>query len=422
MRATSASAWSVISMQPQLELLHNCLSQQEGISVKTQIVTAILYPLSPSPPPQFGDFQVGAIVQRDRYYGIVAKIETNSYRPITIVWDSTPDEKSDCFAYTTDEIRVLHIKPLPKFIPHQTFICLPPKTVIQLEDGEILMFSQPSYFGVEAVEKDSDRITISNRCERLIVPLSSFPGFAIACTVQLPDKAKLEAASRSLSPSDLRIRCKLWLSLSAAINLLEIVYINPDYQDELKLRLIDKLNQSEWGKEYTICDLNAAWGQAWQQHLDQLMNSQGLYGLKPGDLVIKEGWKSPGTVVSVNFNFSKSFTIQCHDTTKSYNRGELSKVETVSLSANVVYQLAEDKGYFQVGIGFRTKALAKAWLKPIKRLVGRLSNLQRIDCPDYGLTGKKWEYSVERPRHKTLSKRLEYLNKVADLNLEELPR
>ncbi|MEQ9238003.1 hypothetical protein [Coleofasciculus sp. E2-BRE-01] len=65
MRAISASAWSVIPTQPRLELLHNCLSQQECITVKTQIVTAILYPLFPSPPPQVGDFQVGAIVQRD---------------------------------------------------------------------------------------------------------------------------------------------------------------------------------------------------------------------------------------------------------------------------------------------------------------------------------------------------------------------
>ena len=65
MSATSASAWSVIPTQPQLELLHTCMSEQECISVKTKVVTAILYPFPPSPPPQFGDFQVGAIVQRD---------------------------------------------------------------------------------------------------------------------------------------------------------------------------------------------------------------------------------------------------------------------------------------------------------------------------------------------------------------------
>jgi hypothetical protein len=66
MSATSASAWSVIPTQPQLVLLHTCMSQQECISVKTKVFTAILYPFPPSPPPQFGDFQVGAIVQRDR--------------------------------------------------------------------------------------------------------------------------------------------------------------------------------------------------------------------------------------------------------------------------------------------------------------------------------------------------------------------
>lgn len=176
MTSISPSALSNIDTQATLEILHNTLSLQEHTTVKTQIFTAIFYPFPKSSPPQLGEFKVRTLVQYKHNYGIVSKIDTNSYRPITIVWDSVPSEKSESFAYTTDELRVLHIKPLPQFTPHQMFICLPPKTVVQLEDGEIFMFSQPSYFGVEAVEKDSDRITISNRCERLIFPLLGFPG------------------------------------------------------------------------------------------------------------------------------------------------------------------------------------------------------------------------------------------------------
>ena len=94
----------------------------------------------------------------------------------------------------------------------------------------------------------------------------------------------------------------------------------------------------------------------------------------------------------------------------------------VKLSPNVAYQISEDGSYFRAWIGFRTKALAKAWLIPVKKLVGNLSNL--IDCqiPDIQQhTGSKYEYAVECPRHKTLKKRLEALAKVAELDLGRMP-
>jgi hypothetical protein len=93
----------------------------------------------------------------------------------------------------------------------------------------------------------------------------------------------------------------------------------------------------------------------------------------------------------------------------------------VKLSPNVAYQISEDGSYFTAWIGFRTKALAKAWLIPVKKLVGHLSNL--IDCQISELqhTGYKYEYAVECPRHKTLNKRLEALAKVAELDLERTP-
>jgi hypothetical protein len=53
----------------------------------------------------------------------------------------------------------------------------------------------------------------------------------------------------------------------------------------------------------------------------------------------------------------------------------------VKLSPNVAYQISEDGSYFTAWIGFRTKALAKAWLIPVKKLVGHLSNL--IACPQF---------------------------------------
>ncbi|MEZ2339536.1 hypothetical protein [Microcoleus sp.] len=91
-------------------------------------------------------------------------------------------------------------------------------------------------------------------------------------------------------------------------------------------------------------------------------------------------------------------------------------------SFNVAYQVSEDGSYFKAWLGFRTKALAKAWLIVIKKLVGRLSYL--IDCqiPELQHTGSKYEYVVETPRHKTLKKRLEALREVAELDLEKMPK
>lgn len=135
-----------------------------------------------------------------------------------------------------------------------------------------------------------------------------------------------------------------------------------------------------------------------------------------------------GTVITLNVENPRPFQIQWNSgELQSYSLTELkglsiARIEPlVKLSPNVAYQISEDGSYFRAWIGFRTKALAKAWLIPVKKLVGNLSNL--IDCQISELqhTGSKYEYAVECPRHKTLNKRLEALAKVAELDLERMP-
>jgi hypothetical protein len=136
-----------------------------------------------------------------------------------------------------------------------------------------------------------------------------------------------------------------------------------------------------------------------------------------------------GTVQRLNVEEPRPFHIHWNSgEILSYSLTELkglgiARIEPlVKLSPNVAYQISEDGFYFRAWIGFRTKALAKAWLIPVKKLVGNLSNL--IDCqiPDIQHTGSKYEYAVECPRHKTLKKRLESLAKVAELvELERMP-
>jgi hypothetical protein len=136
-----------------------------------------------------------------------------------------------------------------------------------------------------------------------------------------------------------------------------------------------------------------------------------------------------GRVQHLNVEEPRPFHIQWNSgELLSYSLTELKSLgithipTLIKLSPNVAYQVSEDGSYFKAWIGFRTKALAKIWLIPIKKLVGRLSYL--IDCqsPELQHTGSKYEYVVEIPRHKTLKKRLEALLEVAELDLEKMPK
>jgi hypothetical protein len=136
-----------------------------------------------------------------------------------------------------------------------------------------------------------------------------------------------------------------------------------------------------------------------------------------------------GRVQHLNVEEPRPFHIQWNSgELLSYSLTELKSLgithipTLIKLSPNVAYQVSEDGSYFKAWIGFRTKALAKIWLIPIKKLVGRLSYL--IDCqsPELQHTGSKYEYVVEIPRHKTLKKRLEALWEVAELDLEKMPK
>ncbi len=94
----------------------------------------------------------------------------------------------------------------------------------------------------------------------------------------------------------------------------------------------------------------------------------------------------------------------------------ISIVNSSQLSDNVAYEISSDyasasqtkrdkyptdRELLKAYIGFRTKKLAKAWLKPLKQIGGKLSNLK--DCrkeEERHLLEKKWQYFVETIRHK----------------------
>ena len=250
-----------------------------------------------------------------------------------------------------------------------------------------------------------------------------FPGYPTSCTIDIPAPQQLKD-TRCLSVNELRIRAKTHLALEVSDNFLE--FAMPLQKQQLKEKLARQLSE----ENYELLDFDIAWEEAWKQQLENLAKKQGFYGFREGDGILqhREGVQRMGRVQHLNVEEPRPFQIQWNSgELLSYSLTELkglgiARIEPlVKLSPNVAYQISEDGSYFTAWIGFRTKALAKAWLIPVKKLVGHLSNL--IDCQISELqhTGYKYEYAVECPRHKTLNKRLEALGKVAELDLEKMP-
>lgn len=399
-------------------------------NIPTRDVIAVYSTTPPSrqePLTNSGGFELGDMVTQGTHYGVVTKLD-NSYRPVTITWDIVKGETQPfSFAYTLDEIQVLNISRVPKYVANETLVELPHSTTIQLTSGERVQFRTSAYFLVNFVNKE--QISIKNLEEQYVFPLFLFPGRPFACILHLKEPVKLQSAN-SLSRIDLKIKFRTWLAIAAPDNFLELITTHSEWQQQLKAEFTTKLV----GEKYDPVDLDAAWEEAWQSQLAHSAKDCGLYGLKIGDQVLRRSGEDYleiemlGIVVGFNFDSHQLFQIQWEsEPSLSYSQLELkqlgvTKIQPITqLSANVAYQISDDGTYYRAWIGFRTKALAKAWMRPVKRLVGYLGHLVECYCPQLQHTGKKYEYWVEKPRHKTLKKRLEYLQKVAELDLEKMP-
>jgi hypothetical protein len=383
-------------------------------------VVAVIFPFLPDAPTEEYPFKLNDIVKTGNQYGIVTSLNKTE-KAVTITWDASPGEDSFSWTYNLDEIRALKISLVPQFIPQNTAGEFPACTTIVLANSEQIQFSNATSFKVESLTEQ--HILISTLDQLYHFPIDLFPGYPTICTVDIPTPQQLKAASY-LSVTDITIRAKTHLALEVPDNFLE--FAMPIQKQQLKEKLAQQLSE----ESYELLDLDIAWEEAWKQQLENLAKKQGCYGFREGNCVLqhREGVQRMGTVQRLNVEEPRPFHIHWNSgELLSYSLTELkglgiARIEPiVKLSPNVAYQISEDGSYFTAWIGFRTKALAKAWLIPVKKLVGHLSNL--IDCQISELqhTGYKYEYAVECPRHKTLNKRLEALAKVAELDLERTP-
>ncbi|MEG4172162.1 MULTISPECIES: hypothetical protein [unclassified Microcoleus] len=383
-------------------------------------VIAVIFPFLADAPAEEHPFKLNDIVKTGNQYGIVTSLNKTE-KPVTITWDASPGEDSFSWTYNLDEIRALTISLVPQFIPKKTAGELPACTTIVLANSEQIQFSNATRFKVESLSEH--HILISTLDQSYLFPINLFPGYLTSCTIDIPAPQQLKD-TRCLSVNELRIRAKTHLALEVPDNFLE--FAMPLQKQQLKEKLARQLSE----ENYELLDFDVAWEEAWKQQLENLAKKQGFYGFREGDCILqhREGVQRMGTVQRLNVEEPRPFHIHWNSgELLSYSLTELkglgiARIEPiVKLSPNVAYQISEDGSYFTAWIGFRTKALAKAWLIPVKKLVGNLSNL--IECQIYELqhTGSKYEYAVECPRHKTLNKRLEALAKVAELDLERTP-
>ncbi|MEG4312230.1 MULTISPECIES: hypothetical protein [unclassified Microcoleus] len=383
-------------------------------------VVAVIFPFLIPAPAEEHPFRLNDIVKTGNQYGTVTSLNQTE-KPVTITWDASSGENAFSWTYSLDEIRALKISIVPQFIPQNTAGELPACTTIVLANSEQIQFSNATRFKVESLSEH--HILISTLDQSYLFPINLFPGYPTSCTIDIPAPQQLKDA-RCLSVNELRIRVKTHLALEVPDYFLE--FAMPIHNQQLKEKLARQLSE----ENYELLDFNIAWEEAWKQQLENLTKKQGFYGFREGDCILqhREGVQRMGTVITLNVENPRPFQIQWNSgELLSYSLTELkglgiARIEPlVKLSPNVAYQISEDGSYFTAWIGFRTKALAKAWLIPVKKLVGHLSNL--IDCQISELqhTGYKYEYAVECPRHKTLNKRLEALAKVAELDLERTP-
>ncbi|GAB4552198.1 MAG: hypothetical protein Tsb0014_46150 [Pleurocapsa sp.] len=380
-----------------------------------KIVEKVIYPIITKPESVAG-FSLNEIACQGNHYGMVTSITPDSYRPITINWDN-----NEPFAYTEDEIRVLKIKVVEQLLPHKTIVSMPTDTTVVLDNGEQIKLDRLQKFLVK--DKSEYAIIIQNidTKETYQFQLDYFPGHVFAHLIE--PRTVTPVKNLLLTKQEIKYKAEIWLLLE--FNCLLLNNLTSAIEQQLKLKWLQNLDCP-----FNPDDLDAAWQIAFSQFLQTQAEKIGLYGLKIGTKILKKTVDNQfvfGHISEIDF-YKYSFLLQWDDGEQislSYLEMKALSIFTVNsiqLSDNVAYEISSDNSYLKAYIGFRTKKLAKAWLKPLKQIVGILSNLK--DCrreEERHLLENKWQYSVEKFRHKKISRRLQDLETIARLDLEKLP-
>lgn len=397
------------------------LLELENLALEVREVIAVFGASLTQPKlPELHQFQLGDIVTQGQHYGVVIALNETD-RPITITWDANNDSEPDVFAYTLDEIRFLGIAVIPQLVPLKTIVELPANITIQLANTKFVKFHQSNTFLVEEVSEH--HLIIRSLEERYRFPKKLFPGKLFACIVDIPISVQVPS---NLSLIVLKSKVKSHLEMAKAVtdNLSCLIAMK-------KQQLFEELVLELAGEHYDTEELNEVWSAVWAEQIANLAKEQGLYNFKLGERVFRqrEGLEIWGTIVELNVELTRPFQIEWEQgEVQNYSLIELKCLgitplkPVIKLSPNVAYQISEDGLYFKAWIGFRTKGLAKAWWRIINKQVGYLSHWRECFSAESKHTDKRYECVVEKFRQKTVAKRLSTLQRLAEINLEEMPR
>lgn len=382
-----------------------------------KIVEKVIYPIITKIRSVSG-FYLNAIACQANHYGIVTDIDPESYRPVTIDWD-----RNEPFAYTEDELRVLKIELVEQLLPQKTILAMPPATTVRLTGGEQVKFKPQERFLVRKVCNSTLVVENMTTKESYQFGLNDFPGNVYAHRIEPPKFIAKPIEELPLSLQGLQYKAEIWLALN--FHPIMLAGLTPAIEQKLKHQLSQSLQQP-----FTSTNLDFAWPVALDRYFQSQARKVGLYGLRIGTRML---WHSLdrqlifGHIADINYH-QRRFSLEWDDGKHScfsvleMKALSISSVDIVYLSDNIVYEISGDRSYLKAYIGFRTKKLAKAWLRIIKKIVGRLSNLKdyRAVKSNY-LSESKWQYQVEQFRYKSMKRRLQSLETVSQLNLEKMP-
>ena len=380
-----------------------------------KIVEKVIYPIITKTESVAG-FYFNDIACQNNHYGIVTNITSESERPITINWDD-----NEPFAYTKDELRFLKFKVVEQLLPQKTIVFMPTGTTVLVENGEQIKFNSQSKFLVINKSDRSILIQDINTKETYQFQLDYFPGKVFAHLIEPTTVSPVE--NLPFTQHELKYKAKIWLLLEFDSLLLN--NLTSAIEQQLKQRWQQSLD-----RPFNPDETDAAWQIAFSQFLRIQAEKVGLYGLKIGTRILKQTLDNQlvfGHISDVNF-YQCRLSLQWDDGEQlclSFLEMKALSISTISLvylSDNVAYEISSERELLKAYIGFRTKKLGQVWLRPLKKIIGRLSNLKDCRAEEYRhLPKKKWEYSVEKFSHKKIERRLQDLETISRLNLEKMP-
>lgn len=195
-----------------------------------------------------------------------------------------------------------------------------------------------------------------------------------------------------------------------------------NYENLLRQRLKTHLeNQGRFPPKF-----DELWCRVWEQIVNDQKRFSVFQGLKIGDKVVQSSCDSLRFGKIVEFDLcpqNKPIIIEWNNgDRKSFTLYEMllfdvSRWFQIEISPQLVYQTSENRKFFRIFIGFKTKKAAKSWLRFLKNKLGRLSNL--IIFPDEEKpTLHKYHYQVEKLKYKTEKKILKVLEELASLKFD----